>query len=61
MKLSPQLVMSVKKKNNLQMKPFEVSLNSKAILTQFAELVQFAKSTRLVHLAQFDKFFSSYR
>ena len=34
------------------------------MLAQFAELVQFDKLTQLVrlaHLAQFDKFFSSYR
>ena len=42
----------------------EVSLNSKPMLAQFAELAQFAKLTQLVqlaYLAQFDKFFSSYR
>ena len=42
----------------------EVSLNSKPILAQFAELVQFAKLTQFAqfaHLAQFNKFFSSYR
>ena len=42
---------------------FEVSLNLKPMLAQFAELVQFAKLMQLVqlaHLAQFDKLFSSY-
>ena len=35
----------------------EVSLNSKPMLAQFAELVQFAELTQLVQLAQFGKFF----